>query len=83
MGGGILLGVALICSVNFVLGWRWSELRHNPWAGRPFGGLFYTPAPGVFPARLSVEEINSRGRNMMIGAPIISTVTLVIFLIAR
>ncbi|MBS1831288.1 MAG: hypothetical protein JST65_01165 [Acidobacteria bacterium] len=72
MSGWIMLiAIVGISTYNFLLGRQWSRLDHNPWTGRPLGGFFSTPHPGVVPARLSVDQIRRRGRIMMIMAPFI------------
>jgi hypothetical protein len=80
---GLPLAIMLVCLINVILGWRWSKLTQNPWAGMSLGGAFRTPAPGLFPARLSVSEINRRGRILMATSPVISIAVIILYLIAR
>jgi hypothetical protein len=76
----LLLGIAML---NVLLGFRWSRLDHNPWTGRLFGGTFSRPVPGWNPGAMSVDEINRRGRRLMIAAPIAATLFLIVVLVTR
>lgn len=72
-----VLGIIAITALNFGLGYRWSRLTENPWSSdSPFGHSSFRP---LFARDLTVEEINSQGRTMMVMAPIGAAVMLFIF----
>jgi len=75
--------VAAIAVANMTLGYRWSRLDHNPWRDSFAGGMFRTPAPGLIPARLSVETIRSRGRTLMVTFPICGTLFVIFIIVSK
>ncbi|MDB5681684.1 MAG: hypothetical protein JWO16_1489 [Sphingomonas bacterium] len=78
---GIIGFLAAICAVNYYTGYRWTQLDHNPWAGKFLGGSFSGYTPGWNPGALDVEEIRKRGRRLMIAAPIVFVIALLIAII--
>ncbi|MGR6329814.1 hypothetical protein ACU5AX_12165 [Sphingomonas sp. XXL09] len=75
-----VLAVGAIGVINAGHGRRWARLDHNPWENAPLGGLFSGPKPGLFAGDLDVDQINARGRRMMITAPIVSVVAILAYL---
>ena len=68
----ICLVAAAICAINAWTGWQWTKLDHNPWMGKPLGGMFSGMVrPGPVPSLLSVEQINARGWMLLTIAPIV------------
>jgi hypothetical protein len=68
----LILVIVVICAVNAWLGRRWSRLDRNPWAGLPLGGMFQgLGRPAFVPARLSVAQLNARGRIQLYLSPIV------------
>jgi len=78
-----LLGVPPMAVANIVMGYRWSRLDHNPWAGRFLGGSLSGPTPRWNPSDMSVDEINQRGRRLMIASPITATLFLVVVFVTQ
>ncbi|HEX4692976.1 hypothetical protein [Sphingomonas sp.] len=79
---GILILIAAAAAIgayNYYLGYEWSRLDHNPWAGKFLGGNFSGPTPGWNPGAKSVDEIRRYGREMMTVVPIVTVVMVAIF----
>ena len=65
-----VVAVGAVCVANYLIGWSWTRLDHNPWARKFLGGTFSTPNPGLNPGALDLATIHRRGRNLMVMAPV-------------
>lgn len=72
-----------LTAFNMVTSWWMMRLKHNPWKGTPFGGRLSMIRPSLAPARLTVSEINRRGRMGLYGAPIVFVLMSILVIVTR
>lgn len=79
----VLAFLGALTAFNMATAWWMSRLKDNPWKGTPFGGRFSMIRPGSVPGRLTVSEINRRGRIGMYAAPIVFALMSILVIASR